>query len=72
MVEKKPKKYLPRVKPGGLSWLDPKAKSTELIVRRITQLRFENVIFCLTMMTERMRLKTSWDERRREEVETGR
>lgn len=65
-------KYLDRVRPWGLSLLEPKAISTELSVKRITQLRFENVILCFTIMTERMRLNASWDERRSEEVETGR
>ena len=44
----------------------------EAKVMRITVLRFEKVIFCFTMMTERMRLKTNWEDRRSAEVETGR
>lgn len=72
MVQKKPMKYLTLVRPSGRSWLEPRAKRTELSVRRMTQLRFEKVTFCFTIMTERIRLKTSCVERRRDEVETGR
>lgn len=71
-VEKNPTKYFARVRPGGLSWLEPSPKRTELTVRRMTQLRLENVTFCLTMRMDRRRLKTSCEERRREEVDTGR
>lgn len=59
IVEKNPIKYLALVKPWGLSLLEPKAKRTELTVKRTTQLRFWKVIFCLTMITDRMRLNTS-------------
>lgn len=41
-------------------------------MRRITQLRFEKVIFCLTMMADRMRVKTSCEDSKRAEVESGR
>lgn len=71
-VQKKPTKYILFVIPGGIWLLESMAKRREEMVRRITQLRLENVIFCFTMMAERMRLKTSWEERRRDEVETGR
>lgn len=37
----------------------------------MTQFRLEKVILCLTMITERMRVKASWDDRSNEEVETG-
>lgn len=72
MVEKKPMKYLAWVKSFGLSWLELKARRMELRVRRITQLKLENVIFCFTMMIESIRLKASWDDRRRDAVDTGR
>ena len=72
MTEKNPVKYLARGNSFGLSWLELNARRTEARVRRITQLKLENVIFCLTMMTESMRLKASWDERRRDTVDTGR
>lgn len=65
-------KYLSRVRPWGLSSLDSKAKRTEPNVNRITQLRLLKVIFCLTMMTDRKRVNTNWDDKRREEVDTGR
>lgn len=70
-VQKNPMKYLNLGKSGDLSWVELRPKSTELSVKRITQLRFEKVILCLTMMTEKMRLKTSCDDKRREEVDTG-
>ena len=44
----------------------------ELRVRRITQFTFEKVISCFTMMTEKRRLKSSWEDSKRAEVETGR
>jgi hypothetical protein len=40
IVDKKPMKYFARVRPWDLSWLEPKAKRTELRVKRITQLKF--------------------------------
>lgn len=38
----------------------------------MTQLRLENVILCFTMTTERIRVKPSWDDSSREEVDMGR
>lgn len=58
-VQKNPMKYFDLGKSGDLSWLEPRAKSTELRVKRITQLRFEKVIFCFTIMTEKTRLNRS-------------
>lgn len=72
MVEKNPMKYFALVKPCALSCFDPRANRTELRVKRTTQLRLQKVIFCFTMITARMRVKASWEERSKEEVETGR
>ena len=72
MVAINPMKYFARVRPWGLSLLDSKPKRTEPSVNRMTQLRFMKVIFCFTMITDRMRLNTNWDDKRRAEVDTGR
>lgn len=65
-------KYLVLVKPDGLSLLESRANKTELNVNRTTQLRFEKVIFCFTMILDKMRVKTSCVERRSDDVDTGR
>lgn len=65
-------KYLVLVKPAGLSWLEPRANKTELNVKRTTQLRFEKVTFCFTMITDKIRVKMSCVERRSDDVDTGR
>lgn len=72
MVAKYPTKYLVLVTSWGWSLLDSKANKTEDSVNKITQFKFMKVIFCFTMITDKMRLNTNCDDKRRDDVDTGR